>query len=367
MVVLQAEDRQFGLVVDGINDTQEIVVKPLGKQLKGLAEYAGATIMGDGRVALILDVLGIGQRSGVLAESREQARAATEQKTQSGIEQQRLLLFRAGSFERLAVPLALVARLEEFPRSAIEHAGGGQVVQYRNRILPLVLLRAVLDPVSGEQDQTADPVQAIVFNDGERSLGLVVDQILDVAEEAVTVRQKSSRKGLLGSAVVGKRVTDFLDLNYVIQTTMENWSQTGGASATGKRVLVAETSAFSRGLIRGGLDMAGYRVLEAANLDEAIRGLEQEPVDFVVASLDLPPNGSSALLAAMQRRPEWETIPILALADSPGQVQVSAARAAGFQDCQAKFDREGMLASLERLASVLAPAEAVPAGVGEER
>ncbi|HEY1207078.1 MAG: chemotaxis protein CheA [Bryobacteraceae bacterium] len=93
MVVLQAEDRQFGLVVDGINDTQEIVVKPLGKQLKGLTVYAGATIMGDGRVALILDVLGIGQRSGVLAESREQARAAAEHKAQSGIEQQRLLLF----------------------------------------------------------------------------------------------------------------------------------------------------------------------------------------------------------------------------------------------------------------------------------
>ncbi len=146
MVVLQAEDRQFGLVVDGINDTQEIVVKPLGKQLKGLTVYAGATIMGDGRVALILDVLGIGQRSGVLAESREQARAAAEQKTQSGIEQQRLLLFRAGSFERLAVPLSLVARLEEFPAASIEHAGGCQVVQYRNRILPLVPLRAVLEP-----------------------------------------------------------------------------------------------------------------------------------------------------------------------------------------------------------------------------
>jgi two-component system, chemotaxis family, sensor kinase CheA len=124
MVVLQAEDRQFGLVVDGINDTQEIVVKPLGKQLKGLTVYAGATIMGDGGVALILDVLGIGQRSGVLAESREQGHAATAQKAQAEIERQRLLLFRAGSFERLAVPLSLVARLEEFALSSIEHAGG---------------------------------------------------------------------------------------------------------------------------------------------------------------------------------------------------------------------------------------------------
>ena len=115
IVVLQAEDRQFGLVVDGINDTQEIVVKPLGKQLKGLTAYAGATIMGDGRVALILDVLGIGQHSGVLAESREPAREAVQQGAPSDVEKQRLLLFRAGSFERLAVPLSLVARLEEFP------------------------------------------------------------------------------------------------------------------------------------------------------------------------------------------------------------------------------------------------------------
>jgi two-component system chemotaxis sensor kinase CheA len=367
MVVLQAEDRQFGLVVDGINDTQEIVVKPLGKQMKGLTVYAGATIMGDGRVALILDVLGIGQRSGVLAESREQARSATEQKTQSGLEQQRLLLFRAGSFERLAVPLSLVARLEEFPQSAIEHAGGCQVVQYRNRILPLVPLRAVLESGAPGRDETPDPLQVVVFNDGDRSVGLVVDQILDVAEEAVAVRQKSGRKGLLGSAVVGKRVTDFLDLNHVFHAAAENWLQGAGARASGKRILVAEASAFSRGLIRSGLDMAGYRVLEAANLDEAIRGLGQQAVDVVVAALDLPPNGSSALVAAMRGRPEWEGIPVLALAETAEQVRLRAGQLTGFQDCQVKFDREAMLESVARLASALNAAETAPVCAREER
>ena len=365
MVVLQAEDRQFGLVVDGINDTQEIVVKPLGKQLKGLTVYAGATIMGDGRVALILDVLGIGQRSGVLAESREQSRAAAEQKTQSGIEQQRLLLFRAGSFERLAVPLSLVARLEEFPLSSIEHAGGCQVVQYRNRILPLVSLRAVLESGTPDQDQTIDPVQVIVFNDGDRSVGVVVDQILDVAEEAVTVRQKTGRKGLLGSAVVGKRVADFVDLNHVIRAGSEDWFQGMSGSATGKRILVAEGSPFSRGLIRNVLDMTGYQVLEAANLDQAIRRLEQQPVDLVLAALDLPPKGGSALLAAIRQRPEWEAIPIVALTDSAGQVPAAAVRTAGFQDCQAKFDREAMLESVSRLASALALAETAQACAGK--
>ena len=367
IVVLQAEDRQFGLVVDGINDTQEIVVKPLGKQLKGLTEYAGATIMGDGRVALILDVLGIGQRSGVLAESREQTRVAAKKKAHGGIEQQRLLLFRAGSFERLAVPLSLVARLEEFPRSSIEFAGGCQVVQYRNRILPLVPLRNVLESGAPDRDETADPVQVIVFNDGDRSVGVVVDQILDVVEETVMVRQKSTRKGLLGSAVVGKRVTDLLDLNEVIHAANESWFQGAGGSGNGKSILVAEGSAFSRGLVRSGLDMAGYRVEEAANLDEAIRELEQQPADVVVAAMDLPPSGSAALLAAMRARPEWERIPLLGLVDSAGQRQLSDVRTAGFEDCQAKFDGNAILESVARLASAQASRETAPMCAGEEK
>jgi two-component system, chemotaxis family, sensor kinase CheA len=357
MVVLQAEDRQFGLVVDGINDTQEIVVKPLGKQLKGLTEYAGATIMGDGRVALILDVLGIGQRSGVLAESREQARVAAEQKTQGGIEQQRLLLFRAGSFERLAVPLSLVARLEEFPRNSIEYAGGCQVVQYRNRILPLVPLRAVLELGVSDGGEMADPVQVIVFNDGDRSIGVVVDQILDVAEEAVTVRQNSSRKGLLGSAVIGKRVTDFVDLNQVIHAAAGSWFQATGGGSNGKKVLVADGSAFSRGLIRSSLDMAGYRVLEASAVDEAIRGMEQQQPDVVLLALDLPGEGTSALLATMRMRREWQDIPVIGLADSADQAHPLSAHPAGLEDCQDKFDHDALLKCLARLVSTSARTE----------
>jgi two-component system, chemotaxis family, sensor kinase CheA len=389
IAILQAEDRQFGLVVDSIKDTQEIVVKPLGKQLKGLTMYAGATIMGDGRVALILDVLGIGQRAGVLAESRgEPARAAAQRNGHAGPEQERLLLFRAGSFERLAVPLSLVARLEEFPRHSIEQAGGRQVVQYRDRILPLISLRGVLEPLSGPGSagvtgeaaragsaEAADPLPVIVFHDGSHSIGVAVDQILDVVEDVVTVRQKSGRPGLLGSAVVGKRVTDFLDLNYVLRGAGEDWFEGAVEAAHPARILVAEASAFSRGLIRSGLDMAGYRVVEAANFDEVIRSLEQHPVELVVAALDLPPQGSTAVLAAMRRKPEWQNIPILALAETPEQARSEAGRNPSggdleFQDCQMKFDRAGMLQSVARLAAALgaaggAAADTREAGAGE--
>ncbi len=168
IVVLQAEERQFGLVVDGISDTQEIVVKPLGKQLKGLSCYAGATIMGDGKVALILDVVGIGLRSRVLSESRETSRADQVESDTTSSDRQTLLLFRAGRFERLAVPLALVARLEEFSEAKLEWAGGRRVVQYRDQILPLVPLARVLDPGSEETASDRDPAQVIVFSDRER-------------------------------------------------------------------------------------------------------------------------------------------------------------------------------------------------------
>jgi two-component system chemotaxis sensor kinase CheA len=367
MVVLQAEDRQFGLVVDGINDTQEIVVKPLGKQFKGLTLYAGATIMGDGRVALILDVLGIGQRSGVLAEFLEQARGAGQEKAQANATQQRLLLFRAGSFARLAVPLSLVARLEEFAQSAIERASGSQVVQYRDRILPLVSLRKVLEPNAGDEGEAPDPVQVVVFNNGNSSVGMVVDEILDVTEDAVTMRQRSDRNGLLGSAVVGKQVTDFLDLNQVIRAAGGNWFEGVSGHAEGQTILLADASAFSRAMVRSGLDMAAYVVLEAANLEQAIAQLEQHAVSLVLAAQELPPGGSSALLAAMRLRAEWDKIPIVVLAGSPGQVQAEAARTAGFEDCQLKFDRLRVLESVARLVSPAASFASAPLLVGAER
>ena len=166
--------------------------------------------------------------------------------------------------------------------------------------------------------------------------------------------------------MVGKRVTDFMDLNYVIHSTTENWFQ-GTGRANNKSILVAEASAFSRSLIRSGLDMAGYHVFEAANLGEAVRVLEQNPVDVVVAALDLPPGGTSALLAAMRRRPEWEKIPVLALVDSAEEVQATDFPKRGLQDCQAKFDGAAMLESVARLASALASTEAEPVYAGPEK
>ena len=347
IVVLQAEDRQFGLVVDGIKDTQEIVVKPLGKQLKGLTVYSGATIMGDGRVALILDVLGVGERSGVLANRGAQDRAATQAMAAAGEDNQRMLLFRAGSFSRLAVPLSLVARLEEFPQAQVERAGGHHVVQYRDGILTLVSLTSVLEPGSpADTALTNDPIQAIVVADGQHSLGIMVDQILDIVDEAVAVRQSTNRRGLLGSAVVSKEVTDFLDLRAVVEAAAPEWLGRQDASRPAV-VLLAEGSTFLRGLIRGELEMAGHRVLEACDATEALYRLEGVPITAVLAGSNLPPEGCGGLQDAIRQRPNLAHIPVVELAASAGR-------------------REGMLTSIAQLASAVATREpAIPAGCVE--
>src|SRR6266567_392881 len=352
IVVLQAEDRQYGLVVDGISDTQEIVVKPLGKQLKGLSLYAGATIMGDGRVALILDVQGIGQASGVLEEPQDQLRGATAGTEHVEAEQHRLLLFRTGNYERIAIPLSLVARLEEFPRSSIERAGDSMVVQYRQRILPLIVLRNLLESGEAHGVTTADPAQEIVFDDGDQRLGIVVDQILDIAEQAITVRQRSTRKGFLGSAVVGTRVADFLDVDHVLQASAARWFQGKCSSAREKTVLLADPSAFARGLMRGALEMSGYVVVEAGNLDEAVRGLEQHAVDAVLIAEDLPPQGARAVVDAMRRRPEWEAIPLMDIAAWDKRRGANTAKSDVPDDGapnSVRGGREGILAFLSEL------------------
>jgi len=285
IVVLQAEDRQFGLIVDSISDTQEIVVKPLSKQLKGLSVYAGSTIMGDGKVALILDVMGLSQRAGLSARDNNAAHNHANQIGDQN-EKQTLLLFRAGSYERLAVPLALVARLEEFPKERVEHAAGRRVVQYRNQILPLVPLGEQLDG-SRRDWETTEKVQVVVFSEGERSVGLVVDQIVDIVEDHVSVKRASTQHGLVGSAVVGQKVTDFIDLRAVLDSSGERLFGDGRIGLSKMVVMVVGPSALERGLVRSYVEMADCKVIEASSIEEVVDRSQRQHMDAVIAGESL--------------------------------------------------------------------------------
>ena len=219
IVVLQADGTPFGLVVDKINDTEEIVVKPLGRQLKGIPAFAGATIMGDGRVSLILDVLGLAQCSGVLAQARERASVANaSDANQQRRNSQTLLIFGLGGDRRMAVPLDAVARLEEFNRASVEWAGGREVVQYREGIMPLVRLSDVLGMRAPETDG-AGLLQIIVYSQGDQSVGLVVDRIIDIVESSAELQRHSRGASCVpGSTVIQGRVTDMLDLEALMRS-----------------------------------------------------------------------------------------------------------------------------------------------------
>ena len=219
IVVLHADDRQFGLVVEGISETQEIVVKPLGEQLKGLAAFSGATIMGDGKLALILDVMGLAQKAHVIAEHSEKTLTVAHSTQALAVDRQTLLIFGLEEDDRMAIPLSEVARLEEFKRSDVEQSGEQDVIQYRGEIMPLIYLRKYLNLGRGVS-QESDPnelMQAVVFTRNERSVGLVVRRIIDIVDENITVKRGANRTGVLGTIVVQDRVTDLLDIENIVR------------------------------------------------------------------------------------------------------------------------------------------------------
>lgn len=230
IVVVQADGREFGLVVDEITDTEEIVVKPLGQQLKGITAYSGATIMGDGRVALILDILGLAQRAQVISDRDstliEKEKDGKTEKAEIAAGHQTLLVVQCGNQARMAIPLSLVARLEEFPTSAIEIAGSQEVMQYRGQIMPLVRLSGVVAgavtpaPNAGIEER----LQVVVYSEAGRSVGLVVDRIVDIVDEKLVVQTPAERRGILGSSVLQKRVTDLLDVPTIVRNVIPGFA-----------------------------------------------------------------------------------------------------------------------------------------------
>lgn len=222
IVILQSDDRQFGLVVDQIYDTEEIVVKAFGKLLKRIPVFAGATVMGDGTIALILDVVGIAQTVGVVSNLRDKLSMDTTSTNTlaDGEEEHReeLLLVRTPDNGRLGIPLSAVARLERLPSSSIEYVGNQEVIQYRNQILPLIRVNHLLQerrhqPRDTIRNDNNEVMHVVVCGSGIQLQGLVVEQILDIIETAITVKNPPTRKGILFTSIIQGRVTEFLDID----------------------------------------------------------------------------------------------------------------------------------------------------------
>ncbi len=225
IIVLKYLEKTFGLVVDEITDTQEIVVKPLGKQLKHTREFSGATITGDGQVALILDVMGIAQSVRITEEgvqSRTEFQHEMHTYTTTNREDS-LLFFKVAGKMTMAMPLVEVARLEEIPSSSVQNAADREVIQYRGRILPLIRLNN-LYPGTGQYGNETGNLSVIVHQSGGRPVGFVVDGILDIAESHIISRNDSPINGIKYSALIGERVTDILDTQKTIARFLPDYN-----------------------------------------------------------------------------------------------------------------------------------------------
>ena len=225
IAVVHSDGFHYGLVVDAVSDTEEIVVKPLGPLLEGAGCYAGATIMGDGGIALIIDVAGVAAHTGAASRVTRpsQTRSTKSAESSNG---NSILLVRSGEYRRLAIALGEVARLEQMPLDSVERASGEDVVQYRGRILPLVSVARRLG-TSTPDPSPQGTLEVVVCRHNDQMVGLVVDEVIDAIEESFETPTGSTSAALLGSAVVGGLVTDFLDLSALVSGAAA-WSAHAG-------------------------------------------------------------------------------------------------------------------------------------------
>ena len=343
VVVTQLGASTFGLIVDELHDTEEIVVKPVPPILRHIGVFSGNTILGDGSVIMILDPNGIARATGVTTAGAATGEAEGAGGGMRSSEKTALLLFRAGDATPKAVPLGLVARLDDLPVERIEYSGGVAVVQYRDQLMPLL---GIGEDRPGEEAVARGRQTVLVFSEGGRSLGLMVDAILDVVEERLEIKGGQDRPGFLGSAVVAGKVTDVLDTAWWLRQSGHGWLGTA-APAPSARLLVVEDSAFYRELVVPTLAAAGYDVVAVADPAEALRLRDRGAVfDAIVSDLEMPGMDGFAFARAVREGGPWAGLPLVALSGRTDAAALSSAQDAGFTDFVTKYDRALLVQSL---------------------
>ncbi|MCZ8278080.1 MAG: hybrid sensor histidine kinase/response regulator [Acetobacteraceae bacterium] len=350
VVVMQVGANVFGIVVDRVFDTEEIVVKPVAPILRHITMFSGNTILGDGSVIMILDPNGVARGAGITAEGRaEDQQTVTATGGIRSDSSTSLLLFRAGDQTPKAVPLGLVARLEDIPVERIEMSGGTPVVQYRGQLMPMV-------PIAGHWEAPESGRQAVlVFTEGQRSMGLMVDEILDVVEEPLIIQPGSDRLGYLGSAVIAGRVTDVIDTVYWLSHAGGDWfrgDRKSSSSAQKPRLLLIDDSPFFRHLVVPALSAAGFDVTAVESPAEALR-LRDAGVEFeaLISDIEMPEMDGLSFARNVRASGAWMRLPLVALSSRAEPEDVSRGREAGFTDYVAKYDRDALLSSLHECLS----------------
>jgi two-component system chemotaxis sensor kinase CheA len=349
IVVAQVGTYSFGIIVDRVFDTEEIVVKPVAPILRDLSLFSGNTILGDGSVIMILDPNGIATRTGEITVGGSQGVESKAKSESSDRETTSMLVFRAGGSEVRAVPLALVARLEEIDVESIEYSNGRPLVQYRGKLMPLVFIDG------GYQMKGEGRQPTLVFQDRERTMGLVVDEIVDIVDDVLNVELTADQDGLVGSAVIDGKATDLIDAGYYLELAFSDWfGNEEAASGEKKKVLLIDDSPFFRNLLTPMLSVSGFRVTSVESAEQAIELKNNGHVfDAIISDIEMPGMNGFEFAESLQNDEAWGEVPIIALSSHTSEEDFERGRRVGFSDYVAKFDRDALVSTLiQTLAAV---------------
>jgi two-component system, chemotaxis family, sensor kinase CheA len=344
VVVIQVGNQVFGAVVDGVLHTEEIVIKPVSSKLRHIAVFSGTTILGDGSVIMIVDPNGVAQALGRAAQAQAEAPELKPAEEAAADDAVSLLVFRAGSQRPKAVPLSLVTRLEEIDCRRIEISDGRHLVQYRDQLMPLLSI----DAEAGLKKEGAQPI--LVFSDGGRSMGLVVDEIVDIVEDRLDIEVTSDRPGVLGYAIIKGSATEIVDVAHFLPQAFEDWfrRRDGAIAGPARTILLVDDSPFFRDMLAPLIKAAGYKVIAVGSGADALAALQADSrIDVIVTDIEMPDIDGFALAQAIRRMPATATRPIIALAAMASDETIARGRAAGFHDFVAKFDRPGLIAAIK--------------------
>ncbi len=346
VVVMCVGEQRFGLVVDNVFDTEEIVVKPLAKVLSSIPVFSGNTILGDGTVILIVDPNGIA-KSVSTNEDTEYEADGEEMTAERNEETTAMLLFNADGAEPKAVPLSLVTRLEEIDTGTIENVDGEQLVQYRDSLMPLVQVGGYATIENNERQ----PV--LVFTDRGRSVGLVVDEIVDIVEEVLNVEKKGSTPGIIGAAVLKGKATEVIDVGHYLTMAYHDWFENAQKDREveipqKQRILLVDDNAFFRNMVAPLLAAAGYDVTAVGSAAEAWHLNESgASFDVIVSDIEMPDETGVAFATKLAKDEHWSSIPRLALS-AMGQNDLERMGATdAFTDIVRKADRESLISTID--------------------
>ncbi|HCY87293.1 MAG TPA: hybrid sensor histidine kinase/response regulator, partial [Desulfobacteraceae bacterium] len=355
IAVVSAGAFKYGLVVDQLHDSEEIVVKPVGRHLKKCAAYAGATIMGDGKVALILDISNLAQMAelSTIAEAGQQAKAA-EEEAAANADKVALLTFKNGESEHFAAPLSIVERIERIQTDTIEQIGDRKVVQYRGGSLPLYELSQVADV---EALPKREQQEVIVFKVKDKELGLMVTPPVDALEVTLDIDTSTLKQtAVSGSMIINDHTTLLVDIFELVKTMNPEWFTEEAKVAKnmaeeGEKILLfAEDSAFFRNQVKGFMEEDGFKVIEAEDGLIAWELLKErvDEIDLVVTDLEMPNMDGFELTKRIKNDPKYSHLGVIALTSLASEAHIEKGKSVGIDEYEIKLDREKLMSIIRK-------------------